>query len=329
MDAWFVTGLLEILNLTTYFYTSRGIVRAVDGANIVIQRGEAVGLVGESGSGKTMTAFSVMRLIPPPGRTVSGEVWLDLGRERIDLLKLPQAEMRKIRGARISMVFQDPMTYLNPVMKISDQIAETIVLHQGFARDEARKKGVEILEKVRIPAATTVAQYYPHQLSGGMRQRVLIAMAISCNPALLIADEPTTALDVTVQAQVLELIKTLKRELGMALLLITHDLGIVADTCDKIFVMYAGRIVEEGDVFAIYGDPKHPYTVALLKSTLSMDEFKEKLVTIEGTVPDLTNPPKGCRFHPRCPFAMDKCRTMDPPLIELSGGRKVSCWLFE
>lgn len=320
---------MEINNLSTYFYTSRGVVRAVDGASIVIGKGEAVGLVGESGSGKTMTAFSVMRLIPPPGRTVNGEVWLDLGKERIDLLKLPEGEMRKIRGARISMVFQDPMTYLNPVMKISNQIAEAIILHQGLSRDEAEKKVVEILEKVRIPDATTVAQYYPHQLSGGMRQRALIAMAISCNPELLIADEPTTALDVTVQAQVLELIKALKRELGMALVLITHDLGIVADICDRVLVMYAGRIVEEGDVFSIYRDPKHPYTVALLKSTLSIDEFKEKLTTIEGTVPDLTNPPKGCRFHPRCPFVMEKCRNTDPPLIQLTDGRKVSCWLFE
>lgn len=324
-----MAGLLEINNLSTYFYTSRGIVRAVDGVNLVVQKGEAVGLVGESGSGKTMTAFSVMRLIPPPGKTAGGEVWFDLGKEKADLTKLPETEMKKIRGAKISMVFQDPMTYLNPVMKISDQIAETLVLHQRLPRNEARRRVIDILEKVRIPSAKTVAQYYPHQLSGGMRQRALIAMAISCSPELLIADEPTTALDVTVQAQVLELIKTLKRELGMALVLITHDLGIVADTCDRVFVMYAGKIVEEGDVYAIYREPKHPYTVALLKSTLSIDEFKETLVTIEGTVPDLTNPPQGCRFHPRCPFAMDKCRTKEPPLIALSSGRKVSCWLFE
>ena len=323
-----MTPLLEILDLSTQFHTSRGVVRAVDGVDLAIGKGEAVGLVGESGCGKTMTAFSVMRLVPSPGKIIGGEVWLDYDDSRRDLTRLPEEEMRRVRGGKISMVFQDPMTYLNPVMKICDQIAEVIVLHQGLPRAEARKKAIELLEKVRIPIPSTVAQYYPHELSGGMRQRALIAMAISCNPELLIADEPTTALDVTVQAQVLELIRQLKREMRMALLLITHDLGIVADTCDKVCVMYAGRIVEEGGVYETYGQPKHPYTQGLLKSTLSIDEFKENLVTIEGTVPDLTNLPRGCSFSPRCPHVSAHCRETRPQLIELSEGAKVACWRY-
>jgi oligopeptide transport system ATP-binding protein len=319
--------LLEIRGLKTYFHTSRGVVRAVDGVDFEIRKGEAVGLVGESGCGKTMTAFSIMRLVPPPGQIVEGSIWFGEGIKRRDLTKVSEKEMMEVRGGMISMVFQDPMTYLNPVMKIYDQIAEAIVLHQNVSKEEARRKAIEALERVRIPAPSVVARYYPHQLSGGMRQRALIAMAISCGPELLIADEPTTALDVTVQAQVLELIKQLKREMGMALMLITHDLGIVADICDKVCVMYAGEIVEEGDVLRIYRDPKHPYTSGLLRSTLSIDEFKENLVTIEGVVPDLTNPPRGCRFHPRCPEASNRCRESEPPLVELAEGR-VSCWLY-
>jgi len=323
-----VTSLLEIHDLSTHFHTSRGVVRAVDGVHLVIRKGEAVGLVGESGCGKTMTAFSVMRLVPTPGKIIGGEVWLGYDDGRKDLTKLREEEMRRVRGEKISMVFQDPMTYLNPVMKICDQIAEVITLHQGIPRGEARKKAIELLAKVRVPIPSIVAQYYPHELSGGMRQRALIAMAISCNPELLIADEPTTALDVTVQAQVLELIRQLKHEMGMALMLITHDLGIVADTCDKVCVMYAGRIVEEGGVYEIYRKPRHPYTEGLLKSTLSIDEFKESLVTIEGTVPDLTNLPRGCSFTPRCPHASARCRESQPPVIELSGGAKVACWIY-
>jgi len=320
--------LLEILNLKTHFYTSRGAVRAVDGVNLAVRKGEAVGLVGESGCGKTMTAFSVMRLVPSPGKIIGGEIWFSDGSSRRNLAKIPEEEMRDVRGGKIAMVFQDPMTYLNPVMRIYGQIAEAIVLHQKVSRDEARKKAIELLAKVRIPAPLTVAQYYPHELSGGMRQRALIAMAISCNPELLIADEPTTALDVTVQAQVLELIKQLKREMNMALMLITHDLGIVADTCDRVCVMYAGEIVEEGDVYEIYRDPKHPYTMGLLKSTLSIDEFKENLVTIEGVVPDLTNPPQGCRFHPRCSNVSDRCREATPPTVEVGKNARVSCWSY-
>lgn len=300
----------------------------MDGVSLGIQKGEALGLVGESGCGKTMTAFSIMGLVPSPGKIVGGEIWFNYDDSRKDLTKTSEEEMRKVRGGKISMVFQDPMTYLNPVMKICDQIAEAIVLHQEVPRNEARRKAVEILEKVRIPIPSTVAQYYPHELSGGMRQRALIAMAISCNPDLLIADEPTTALDVTVQAQVLELIKQLKNEMNMALMLITHDLGIVADTCDRVCVMYAGRIVEEGNVYEIYREPQHPYTMGLLKSTLSIDEFKETLVTIEGTVPDLTNLPPGCRFRPRCSQISDRCRETMPPMVEVKKGHKVSCWRY-
>lgn len=299
----------------------------MDGVNMTVQKGEAVGLVGESGCGKTMTAFSIMRLVPAPGRIVGGEIWFNDGNGRIDLGKMPEEEIMKIRGGKISMVFQDPMTYLNPVMKIRDQIAEAIVLHQGGHKSDARRKAVEFLEKVRLPIPSTMASYFPHELSGGMRQRALIAIAISCNPDLLIADEPTTALDVTVQAQVLELIKQLKHEMGMALMLITHDLGIVADICDRVCVMYAGQIVEEGDVYEIYKEPMHPYTMGLLKSTLSIDEFKETLVTIEGTVPDLSNLPSGCRFHPRCPQASERCRTIQPSMTERKRGHRVSCWL--
>ena len=300
----------------------------MDGVSLGIQKGEALGLVGESGCGKTMTAFSIMGLVPSPGKIVGGEIWFNYDDSRKDLTKTSEEEMRKVRGGKISMVFQDPMTYLNPVMKICDQIAEAIVLHQEVPRNEARRKAVEILEKVRIPIPSTVAQYYPHELSGGMRQRTLIAMSISCNPDLLIADEPTTALDVTVQAQVLELIKQLKNEMNMALMLITHDLGIVADTCDRVCVMYAGRIVEEGNVYEIYREPQHPYTMGLLKSTLSIDEFKETLVTIEGTVPDLTNLPPGCRFRPRCSQISDRCRETAPPMVEVKKGHKVSCWRY-
>lgn len=300
----------------------------MDGVSLGIEKGEALGLVGESGCGKTMTAFSIMGLVPSPGKIVGGEIWFSYDDTRKDLTKISEEEMRKVRGEKISMVFQDPMTYLNPVMKIRDQIAEAIVLHQKVPRGEAGRKAIELLEKVRIPIPSTVAQYYPHELSGGMRQRALIAMAISCNPDLLIADEPTTALDVTVQAQVLELIKQLKNEMNMALMLITHDLGIVADTCDRVCVMYAGRIVEEGNVYDIYREPKHPYTMGLLKSTLSIDEFKETLVTIEGTVPDLTNLPPGCRFRPRCSQISDRCRETVPPVVEVKRGHKVSCWRY-
>lgn len=317
--------LLRVHDLKTFFFTTYGIVKAVDGIDLKIDKGEAIGLVGESGCGKTVTALSIMRLVPdPPGRIIAGEIsW-----KGQDLLVLGAKEVRRVRGKEISMVFQDPMTFLNPVIKVGDQISETILLHQSVTKKEANRKAIELLEKVRIPSATEVVEHYPHQLSGGMRQRVLIAIAISCNPALLIADEPTTALDVTVQSQVLNLIEQLRKELNTSLLLITHDLGIVAKICDRVYVMYAGKIVEQADVFSLYENPKHPYTIGLLKSTLSINEYKKTLKAIEGTVPNLINPPSGCRFHPRCHHAKSICRVRQPAPVEVEPGNIVYCWLF-
>lgn len=311
--------LLEVKGLKTYFHTSMGLIKAVDGVNLHVLEGEAVGLVGESGCGKTMTAHSIMRLVPmPPGAIEDGHIWFG----SIDLLSLSEHEMRNFRGQKIAMIFQDPMTYLNPVMKIEKQIGE-VILH---APNE--KTTIEILESVGIPEPAKVAKAYPHELSGGMRQRVLIAIAMANNPPLLIADEPTTALDVTVQAQILDLIRAIKEKRGTSLLLITHDLGIVAEMCDRVYVMYAGNIVESADVFSTFEDPLHPYTQGLLRSALSIAEFRENLETIEGTVPDLLNPPSGCRFHNRCPKAMPICRKTEPPLIESRARRQVSCWLY-
>lgn len=323
MSSW--TGcLLEVRNLRVHYFTSKGVIKAVDDVTLSVGRGEILGLVGESGSGKSTLGLSIVRLIPPPGQLVNGEILF----EGKDLVKLPESKIRKIRGKNIGMIFQDPMTYLNPVMRIRDQIAEGIMQHEGYIRSEARKKAVELLAKVKIPEPSTIALYYPHQLSGGMRQRVIIAIAISCNPQLVIADEPTSALDVTIQAQILELIKELQEELGISLILITHDLGIVAELCTKVAIMYAGKIVEEGYVYSIFKSPKHPYTVALLKAVQSMEEVKGKLITIEGSVPDLINPPKGCRFNPRCPYAMRICTKEEPFLIFTSYGQRVACWLY-
>jgi len=312
--------LLEIKGLKTYFHTGLGTVRAVDGVSLRVLKGEAVGLVGESGCGKTMTAHSIMKLVPtPPGVIEEGELWF----RDMDLLKLPDYDMRKIRGREISMVFQDPMTYLNPVMKIGKQIAEVM------SGPPQERLVVGLLESVGIPEPSKVANQYPHELSGGMRQRVLIAIAMANDPALLIADEPTTALDVTIQAQILDLIKTIKTEKGTSLLLITHDLGIVADMCDRVYVMYAGKIAESGDVYSIFEEPLHPYTQGLLRSSLSIAEFRETLETIEGTVPNLLDPPSGCRFHPRCPMAMSICKEKEPTLTQQKPGHEVCCWLFE
>ncbi|MDB4896675.1 MAG: oligopeptide/dipeptide transporter, ATPase subunit [Firmicutes bacterium] len=317
--------LLDIRNLRTYFYTEDGVVPAVDGVNLHVKRGETLGVVGESGCGKSQTSLSVMRLIPmPPGKIMEGS---EIFFEGQDLLKKSESEMRKIRGNDISMIFQEPMTSLNPVYTIGDQIAEAIQLHQGLNHREAINKAIDMLRLVGIPLPERRVKEYPHQLSGGMRQRVMIAMALSCNPKLLVADEPTTALDVTIQAQILELMKRLKKELGMAIMLITHDLGVVAEMAERVVVMYAGKVVEEGDVVSIFKNPIHPYTEGLLKSVPRMDAEAGKLHVIEGVVPNPLHMPEGCRFNPRCPYAIDKCRETQPPLEQIAPGRWVACFL--
>jgi oligopeptide transport system ATP-binding protein len=316
--------LLDIRGLRVQFHTSRGVVRAVDGMDLVIQPREIIGLVGESGCGKSTVAHAITRLIPtPPGRIVAGEI-----RYRgSDLLRMPEGDMRsQIRGREIAMVFQDPMTYLNPVMKVRTQITETLRLHQHLSAGEADRKAVEILGHVQIASPERIANSYPHELSGGMRQRVLIAIAIACAPTLLIADEPTTALDVTVQAQILRLLKDLVSDLQSSLLLITHDLGIVAELCDRVYVIYCGRVVEHGDVYRIFESPSHPYTIGLLRSALSIEEMKDELVTIEGQVPNLMAPPPGCAFHPRCSFCMEICRREAPGPIPVAEGHEVWCF---
>jgi len=316
--------LVEIRNLKTHYFTEDGVVRAVDGVNLYIKRGETLGVVGESGCGKSVTSLSIMRLIPnPPGKIVDGEIIF----EGEDLIKKSEAEMRKIRGNDISMIFQEPMTSLNPVYTIGDQISEAIQLHQGLSYKESTDKAIEMLRLVGIPLPERRVKEYPHQLSGGMRQRVMIAMALSCNPKLLIADEPTTALDVTIQAQILELMKKLKKELGMAIMLITHDLGVVAEMCERVVVMYAGKVVEEGEAVHIFKNPLHPYTEGLLRSVPRMDEDVDKLHVIEGVVPNPLHLPEGCRFNPRCPYAIDKCREAQPNLEQVAPGRWVACFL--
>jgi peptide/nickel transport system ATP-binding protein len=316
--------LLQVRDLTTYFYVREGAVKAVDRVSLEVKVNEVVGIVGESGSGKSVTALSIVRLVPYPGRTIGGEV--DFRGE--SLLRTSAARLRKIRGDEISMVFQDPMTYLNPVMRVGDQVAEAIEIHRGTSGREVRDEVVRLLESVLLPSPDVIADYYPHQLSGGQKQRVLIAIAISCKPSLIIADEPTTALDVTVQAQILSLLKKASEELGTSVLLITHDMAIVAGLCDRVYVMYAGRIAESADVVSLFSRPLHPYTQALLRSTLSIDEFKPELETIEGSVPSLLFPPAGCLFQQRCPFVMEKCRTDEPPLFS-KDGHVVACWLYE
>ena len=316
--------LLRVSDLKIQFEMALGTVRAVDGIDMRVGKNEAVGLVGESGCGKSVTALSMLGLVPQPGKIKEGKI-VFRGR---NLLDFSDDEMTEIRGKEISMVFQDPVPYLNPVMRVGDQISETIVRHQGISKSQAKEKTIEILEKVYIPSASDMAKYYPHQLSGGMCQRVMIAMALSSNPSLLIADEPTTALDVTVQSQILELIKELKSKLGISLLLITHDLGIMADICDRVYVMYAGKVVEESDIFQMFKNPRHPYSRGLLDSALSIDEFKEDLVGILGTVPDPFSLPLGCKFHPRCKHAMERCRRDDPSMKTVCIGTSVACWLY-
>ena len=321
---------LEVSNLQTYFYTRRGLVKAVDDVSFNLGRSETLGIVGESGCGKSITALSIMRLVPdPPGRTVGGTIKMD-GR---DLLGFSEEEMRDIRGNEISMIFQEPMTSLNPVITIGHQISETLILHQGMNKAEAMEKSVEMLNLVRIPEPQQRVKEYPHQLSGGMRQRVMIAMALSCNPKILIADEPTTALDVTIQAQILDLIVELQEKLGTAVILITHDLGVVAETTQRVVVMYAGKKVEEAPVVNLFEEPLHPYTKGLLTSIPSLgimtgDEASdgERLTEIPGMVPALNELPVGCAFAPRCPYADDQCTAAYPPYEEKRSGHWAACW---
>ncbi len=322
--------LLEVSGLQTFFFTRSGVLKAVDGVSFSLARGETLAVVGESGCGKSMAALSVMRLVPdPPGRIVGGRVLLE-GR---DLLALDEDAMRNVRGNELSMIFQEPMTSLNPVLTIGEQIGEAIRLHQDLPASEVRARAVEMLKKVRIPEAAQRAAEYPHQLSGGMRQRAMIAMALACNPKVLIADEPTTALDVTIQAQILELIVELQRETGTALILITHDLGIVAETAQRVVVMYAGRKVEEAGVEDLFAEPLHPYTQGLMASIPRLPSMRgagaaagERLAEIPGMVPALTNLPQGCLFAPRCPRADDRCRADYPAYEEKHPGHSVACW---
>ena len=322
--------LLEIKDLKTHFFTYEGVAKAVDGISYRLTKGEPLGVVGESGCGKSVTALSVLRLIPvPPGRVVAGEI-LFKGR---NLLKLPEDEMRKIRGNRISMIFQEPMTSLNPVFTVGNQIQETFKLHQGLSKKESLEKTIEMLQFVNIPTPEKCVERYPHELSGGMRQRVMIAMALACKPEILIADEPTTALDVTIQAQILDLMTKLKEELGMAIILITHNLGVIAEMVTRVLVMYAGKVVEEARTRVLFENPRHPYTMGLLKSIPRLgDKFrigKIRLAEIPGVVPSLYDLPPGCKFSTRCPSVMDICRQKEPVLKEIGEGHYCSCWLTE
>jgi len=324
-----MSHLLEVKNLRTQFPTRAGLVRAVDDVSFYLDRGELLGLVGESGCGKSMTALSIMRLIAPPGRIVDGQVLFD-GK---DLLKLSDAKMREMRGDDIAMIFQDPMTSLNPVFTVGEQIGEALRLHRKMSRKEARLATIEAMREVAIPDPARRLDDYPHQLSGGMRQRIMIAMALACNPKLLIADEPTTALDVTIQAQILELLNELRKQRELAVLLITHDLGVVAEVADRVAVMYTGRIVEESPVDELFARPKHPYTEGLLRSVpkLTGEDVikKERLETIEGVVPSPTDLPPGCHFAPRCPHRMPRCSEGTIPLYQLEGGVDVRCVLYD
>ena len=327
-------ALLEVDDLTTYFFTRDGVVRAVDGVSFSVKRGEVLAIVGESGCGKSVTSLSIMRLIAsPPGRYVRGRVLFE-GR---DLLQLPEPEMRKIRGDAISMIFQEPMTSLNPVLTIGRQIAEALVVHRGSSREQAAQRTVDLLRLVRISEAERRASQYPHELSGGMRQRVMIAMALACEPRLLIADEPTTALDVTIQAQILDLMRELRRKTGAAIVLITHDLGVVAEMAERVVVMYAGRKVEEAPVAELFAHPLHPYTRGLLDSIPKLGAGsreggagrRTRLAEIAGTVPSLSEPIVGCAFAPRCSYATTRCHEDSPPLEEKSSGHFAACWESE
>ncbi|MFQ5835258.1 MAG: ABC transporter ATP-binding protein [bacterium] len=318
--------LLEVKNLKTYFYTDEGVVRAVDGISFDIKKGETLGMIGESGCGKSVSALSIMRLISePPGRIIEGEIYF----KGENLREKSEPEMRKVRGNEIAMVFQEPMTSLNPLFTIGDQIAEAIILHQKVDKREAQFRVIEMLERVGMPSPERRAHQYPHQLSGGMRQRAMIAMSLSCNPDLLIADEPTTALDVTIQAQIMELMERFKKELGMALLLITHNLGVIAEVSDRVVLVYAGKTVEYADVISIFKRPRHPYMMGLLESAPRLDDVSEELKVIKGVVPTALNLPDGCRFHPRCKKMMDVCKVKPPRILEVEKNHWARCWLYD
>ena len=322
-------NILEIKGLKTYFFTEEGIVRAVDGVDLVVKRGEVLGIVGESGCGKSVTTLSILRLVSPPGRIVEGEILF----EDKDLLKLPESEMVDVRGNNISMIFQQPQSCLNPVFRVGDQLTEILHIHQNISKAEADQRAIELLALVGIPEPESRVNSYPHEMSGGMAQRVMIAMALACVPQLLIADEPTTALDVTIQAQILDLMRNLKGQMDAAIILITHDLGVVAEMCDRVDVMYAGRIVEEADVVELYQNPKHPYTQALIGSTPVLGQTDKQLTTIPGSVPNLINLPTGCKFAPRCLARIENeleiCTQEEPELKQVAPNHWVRCWLYE
>lgn len=323
-------SLLEVRGLSVQFDTATGPIRAVEDVHLNVARGQTVGLVGESGCGKSTLAYALLRLVPPPGRIVDGEIlWKDQ-----DLLRLPDRDIRRVRGKEIALIFQEPSAALNPVLTVGDQVAEPLRVHQGMNRRDALAKAVELFRAVRIPDAETRVEDYPHQMSGGMKQRVLIAMAIACSPDLLVADEPTTALDVTIQAQILDLLDQLKEQFQLAILLVSHDLGVVAQNADRVAVMYAGRIVEEGPVDSLFKDPKHPYTSGLLRSLPRRSGTRSggartKLEAIQGSVPDLAELPAGCAFAPRCPLEFDLCGSAVPPLTEVASGHLAACYKHE
>ncbi|HEU0013332.1 MAG TPA: ABC transporter ATP-binding protein [Longimicrobium sp.] len=324
--------ILQVDNLRTWFSTDGGVARAVDGVSFHVNPGETLGIVGESGSGKSVTSLSIMRLIPqPPGMIQPGSRILFRAEngEMEDLAAASEKRMRQIRGNDIAMIFQEPMTSLNPVFTVGDQIVESLRLHQGLGKKAARDRAIEMLQLVGIPIPHQRVDEYPHQLSGGMRQRVMIAMALACDPKLLIADEPTTALDVTIQAQILELLNRLQQDLGMSIILITHDLGVVAETCDRVIVMYAGQVFEEGPVDDVFHDPQNPYTEGLLRSMPKLGETVERLAVIPGVVPSPLNWPVGCRFHDRCPYGWEKTEQEEPPLFDIGPGRRNKCWLVK
>ncbi|MCB8938230.1 MAG: ABC transporter ATP-binding protein [Ardenticatenaceae bacterium] len=322
-------NILEIKGLKTQFFTEAGIVRAVDGIDIHVKRGEVLGVVGESGCGKSVTSLSIMRLVSQPGKIVEGQIVFD----NQDLLKLSESQMIKIRGNRISMIFQQPQSCLNPVFKIGDQLSEVLHIHQDLGKEAGQKRAIQLLSMVGIPEPESRIHAYPHEMSGGMAQRVMIAMALACVPELLIADEPTTALDVTIQAQILDLMRNLRSKMETSIILITHDLGVVAEMCDRVVVMYAGRVVEEAPIEELFASPKHPYTAALIGSTPVLGQAEKELVTIPGSVPNLVDLPQGCKFAPRCMARLENdltiCTEEEPELKSIAPNRKVRCWLHE